>query len=209
MGAQVKQKAGLFLQQLKLMKKHQERTYNILVGQELDQQVCRVQSVDIHFDETAPNRISALQRMLLFPEQEMAEEPQIVEPRQFRKQDNCVIQLDSSLSNQSCSCCLNYQYLLNAYPNDFDFEAHQQVELTLYVLYQSFDISFLGLSGVVEIAYRQNGKDEVTQAAGQGPIHFAKNSSPLHLRLAPGTRLNKIVVNGLYHNFLWTTPNPL
>ena len=107
-GAQVKQKAGLFLQQLKLMKKHQEHTYNVLVSPEIDQQVCQAESVDIHFDETAPNRISALQRMLLFPEQDMAEEPQIVEPRQFKKQNNCVIQLDSSLSSQSCGCCLNY-----------------------------------------------------------------------------------------------------
>lgn len=35
----VKQKAGLFLQQLKLMKQHQERTYNILVSADVDQKV--------------------------------------------------------------------------------------------------------------------------------------------------------------------------
>ena len=70
----VKQKAGLFLQQLKLMKKHQEHTYNTLVNIDIDQQVCQTQPVDIHFDETAPNRITMLQRMLLFPEQEMIEE---------------------------------------------------------------------------------------------------------------------------------------
>lgn len=86
--------------------------------------------------------LPTLQKTLLFQEQETVTEQQVVAPRAFRRQNNCIIELDSA---ETAEDELNPEYLLNAYPNDFDFAPAKPTELTLYVLYQQFDVGFVGL----------------------------------------------------------------